>query len=158
MNKTKATASTIGLVLVLMATNVFACGESLFRVGKGVAFREYSAPLPGSVLVVANTPAEMALVERLAAAGHDVHVVSNPSQIGSALENHEIDIVLAYYSQRDEVESQMTPMAPATYIPVAVDGTAEVKEAGEQYQTSLTNEDSVLQYLKKIHVTLKNHG
>ncbi len=158
MRRTKAIASTIGLLLALMTANAFACGESLFRVGKGVGFREYTAPLPGSVLVVANSPAEMAMVERLAAAGHAVHVVKDPSLIRSKLENHEIDIVLAYYSQRDEVESQMTEMAPATYIPVAVDGTAEVSEAGRRYQTSLTNEDSVLQYLKTIHLTLKNQG
>ena len=158
MNKTKATAAIIGLLLGLMTANALACGESLFRVGKGVGFREYTAPLPGSVLVVANTPGEMAMVERLAAAGHDVLVVSDPSEIRNALENHEIDIVLAYYSQRDEVESQMTPAAPATYIPVAVDGTAEVSDAGEQYQTTLTNEDSVLQYLKTIHLTLKKQG
>ena len=158
MNKKKVSAFTIGLLFGLMTANAFACGESLFRVGKGVGFREYTAPLPGSVLVVASTPAEMALVERLAAAGHDVHVVSDPSQIGSKLENYEFDIVLAYYSQRDEVESQMTPTAPATYIPVAVNGTAEVSQAGEQYQNSLTNEDSVLQYLKTIHKTLKTQG
>ena len=158
MERTKAIASIIGLLLALMTANAFACGESLFRVGKGVGFREYTAPLPGSVLVVANSPAEMALVERLAAAGHAVHVVADPSLIRSKLENHEIDIVLAYYSQRDEVESQMTEMAPATYIPVAVDGTAEVSEADRKYQTSLTNEDSVLQYLKTIHLTLKNQG
>lgn len=158
MNKTKAIASTIGLLLGLMTANAFACGESLFRVGKGVGFREYTAPLPGSVLVVANTPAEMAMVERLAAAGHDVHVVSDPSEIGSELENHKIDIVLAYYSQRDVVEAQMSPVAPATYIPVTIDGTAEVPEAAEQYQTSLTNEDSVLQYLKTIHKSLKTQG
>lgn len=158
MSKTKAIASTIGLLLALMTANGFACGESLFRVGKGVGFREYTAPLPGSVLVVANSPAEMAMVERLAAAGHDVHVVSDPSQIRSQLESNQIDIVLAYYSQRDEVESQMIPMSPATYIPVAVGGTAEVSEAGKQYQTTLTNEDSVLQYLKTIHLTLKNQS
>lgn len=158
MNKTKAISCTVGLLLALITANAFACGESLFRVGKGVGFREYTAPLPGSVLVVANTQAEMAMVERLAAAGHDVHVVSDASEIGSELENHHIDVVLAYYSQRDEVESQMTTMAPATYIPVAVDGTAEVSQAGEQYQNSLTNEDSVLQFLKTIHKTLKTQG
>ena len=66
--------------------------------------------------------------------------------------------MLAYYSQRDQVESQMTSTAPATYIPVAVDGTAEVSQASEQYQNSLTNEDSVLKYLKTIHKTLKSQG
>jgi hypothetical protein len=158
MSKTKAIATTAGILLALMTANAFACGESLFRVGKGVGFREYTAPLPGSVLVVANTPAEMAMVERLAAAGHDVHVVSDPSQIGSELENHKIDVVLAYYSQREIVESQMSSGAPAAYIPVTLDGTSEVSEAGTQYQNSLTNEDSVLQYLKTIHKTLKTQG
>ncbi|MDX1556398.1 MAG: hypothetical protein R3212_10260, partial [Xanthomonadales bacterium] len=127
-------------------------------VGKGVGFREYTAPLPGSVLVVAKTPAEMAMVERLAAAGHDVHVVSDPSQIGSELQNHKIDVVLAYYSQRDVVESQMTTTAGPAYIPVTMDGTAEGSEASQQYQSSLSNEDSVLQYLKTIHKTLKSQG
>lgn len=158
MRKTHAIVTTAGLLLALMTTNAFACGESLFRVGKGVGFREYTAPLPGSVLVVANTPAEMAMVERLAAAGHDVHVVSDPSEIGSELQNHKIDIVLAYYSQRDVVESQMTPTAAPAYIPVTMDGTAEGLEAGQQYQNSLSNEDSVLQYLKTIHKTLKSQG
>ena len=158
MNKTTAITSSIGLSLALMTASSFACGESLFRVGKGVGFREYTAPLPGSVLVVASTPAELAMVERLAAAGHDVHVVSDPSEIGSELQNHKIDIVLAYYSQRSEVESQMAQAAPARYIPVTVDGTSEASEAGSQYQTSLTNNDSVLKYLKTIHKSLKDQG
>ena len=137
----------IGVILTLLAGTASACGESLFRVGKGVGFREYTAPLPGSILVVANTEAEMAMVERLAAAGHDIHIVSDPSEIADELENHDIDVVLAYFSQREDVESQMSSMAAATFIPVA--------QADELYQQSLTNEDSVLKFLKTIHKTLK---
>ncbi|MBT8137408.1 MAG: hypothetical protein KJO54_10385 [Gammaproteobacteria bacterium] len=151
----KTTMTLAGCILILLAGNASACGESLFRVGKGVAFREYTAPLPGSVLAVANTEAELALVERLAAAGHEVHVVSDPSEISEELRNHKIDVVLAYYSARDVVEDEMTSVASATYIPVAMDGTVEVTEAGKQYQQSLSNEDSVLKYLKTIHKTLK---
>lgn len=142
-------------ILTLLAGNALACGESLFRVGKGVAFREYTAPLPGNILVVANTEAELALVERLAAAGHDIHVVSDPSEIGAELQNHQIDVVLAYYSERAVVEDEMSSVASVTYIPVAIDGTVEVSEASEQYQQSLSNDDSVLEYLKTIHRTLK---
>ena len=155
MKKTITLATLAGCILTLLAGNSFACGESLFRVGKGVAFREYTAPLPGSILVVANTEAELALVERLAAAGHDIHVVSDPSEIGEELQNHDIDIVLAYYSEREMVEEQMSSMASATYIPVAMDGTVEISEASELYQLSLSNEDSVLKYLKTVHRTLK---
>ena len=158
MKKTLTLATFAGCILTLLAGNAFACGESLFRVGKGVAFREYTAPLPGSILVVANTDAELALVERLAAAGHDIHVVSDPSEIGAELQNHEIDVVLAYYGARDVVESEMSSMASVAYIPVAMDGTQEIAEASERYQRSLSNEDSVLKYLKTIHRTLKTQS
>jgi hypothetical protein len=155
MKKTMTLATFAGCTMALLAGNALACGESLFRVGKGVAFREYTAPLPGSILVVANTEAELALVEQLAAAGHDIHVVSSPSEIGEELQNHEIDVVLAYYSARDEVEDEMSSMAGVSYIPVAMHGTKEISDAGQLYQRSLSSEDSVLKYLKTIHKTLK---
>jgi len=145
-------------VLTILVSNTYACGESLFRVGKGVSYREYSAPLPGSILVVANTEAEMEMVERLAAAGHDVHVVSDPSEIGAELQNHDVDIVLAHYNQRESVEAQMSESVTVTFIPVAQNGTQEVSQADALYQQSLTNEDSVLNYLKTIHKTLKSQS
>jgi hypothetical protein len=151
----KQTITLVTCMLTLLAGNAFACGESLFRVGKGVAFREYTAPLPGSILVVANTEAELALVERLAAAGHDIHVVSDPSEIGEELQNHDIDIVLAYYSAKDVVEDEMSSAASVAFIPVAIDGTLEVDEASGLYPRSLSNDDSILKYLKTIHRTLK---
>ncbi len=155
MKKTMTLTTLAGCILALLAGNAFACGESLFRVGKGVAFREYTAPLPGSILVVANTEAELALVEQLAAAGHDIHVVSDPSEIGEELQNHDIDVVLAYYSAREEVEDEMSSMTSVAYIPVAMHGTEEISDAGQLYQRSLSNEDSILKYLKTIHRTLK---
>lgn len=159
MKKKTMTLTTLAAcILTLLAGNAFACGESLFRVGKGVAFREYTAPLPGSILVVANTEAELALVERLAAAGHDIHVVSDPSEIGEELQNHEIDVVLAYYSEREVVEDEMSSVASAIFIPVAMDGTLEISEASELYQRALSNEDSILKYLKTIHRTLKTNS
>jgi len=158
MKKTTTLTTFAACILTLLAGNAFACGESLFRVGKGVAFREYTAPLPGSILVVANTEAELALVERLAAAGHDIHVVSDPSEIGEELQNHDIDVVLAYYSEREVVEDEMSTVASVTYIPVAMEGTLEISEASEHYQRSLSSEDSVLKYLKTIHRTLKTHS
>jgi len=157
MKKTTILATVAGCTLCVLALEVSACGESLFRVGKGVAFREYSAPLPGSILVVANTEAELAMVDRLAAAGHDIHVVSSPDEIGAELRNHQIDVVLAYFSQRDEVEAQ-TSVASVSYIPVAMDETLEIAQADEMYDFSLSNEDSVKTFLKTIHKTLKSRS
>lgn len=156
MRSKRVLAAYAGCILALSSAGVYACGESLFRVGKGVSFREYTAPLPGAILVVAKTESELALVERLAAAGHAIYVVSDPAEIGDQLRNHDIDIVLAHFHQRDAVEANN--LSAATFIPVAQSGTEEVAKAGELYQRSLTNEDSVLKFLKTIHKTLKAQG
>lgn len=150
-------AFVITCIVPLLAANASACGESLFRVGKGVNFRQYTAPLPGSILVVAATDAELAMVEHLAAAGHDVHVVSGADQIGDELKKHDIDIVLAYFSQRDEVSAQ-TAAASVTYLPVAMEGSGEESEAKRLYEQSLSSDDNLKTFLKTIHRTLKAHS
>lgn len=153
----KVPAILSGVILSLVAGSALACGESLFRVGKGVAFRQYTAPLPGSILAVANTEAELLMIEQLVAAGHDVHVVAEPSQIRDELGEHEFDIVLAYFSQRDAVAAQTTG-SKALYIPVALRDTAEEREADDLYERSLASDDSVKTFLKTIHRALKTRG
>ena len=150
----KAVATLVACATILISGNVFACGESLFRVGKGVNFREYTAPLPGNILVVAKTEAELAMVERLVAAGHDIHVVSDPLQIRDELQEHEFDIVMAHFSQRVAVEEQ-TALSSVTFIPVAMNGTSEEEQARLMFERSLSNDDSVKQFLKTIHRTLR---
>ena len=150
-------AIVVGFSFLMISGTALACGESLFRVGKGVEFREYTAPLPGSILVVARTEAELAMVERLAAAGHDIHIVSDPSQIRGEMASHSFDIVLAYYSQREMVEAQISTSS-VTFIPVAIHGTAEVAEANDSYRRTLQNDDSVLDFLRTIHRTLRDRA
>lgn len=144
----------LGLFL-LVSVDAFACGESLFRVGKGVNYRNYFAPVPGRIIAVASTEGELAMVERLAAAGHDIHVVSNPGEISQTLATeHEFDLVLALYSQRDTVEKELSGFS-ATYLPVARGGSDEVAQARASYAYALETDDSVKQFLKTIHRTLK---
>jgi len=155
--KLKISAILSGAILSLVADSALACGESLFRVGKGVAFRQYTAPLPGSIIAVATTEAELLMIEQLVAAGHDVHVVAEPSQIRDELGEHEFDIVLAYYNQRDAVAAQ-TGESRAVYIPVAMHDTREEREAEDLYERSLASDDSVKTFLKTIHRALKARG
>lgn len=148
-----------GLAVSLIAGNALACGESLFRVGKGVAFRQYTAPLPGTILVVARTEPELQFVEQLRAAGHDVHVVADPSLIGDEIgkQEHEFDIVMAYFAHRAEVSAQ-TASTSVAYLPVAREGTSEEKEAKALYGRSVSSDDNFKTYLKTIHKTLKARG
>jgi hypothetical protein len=151
MFRTRSLKFIIAISLLVPATAVYACGESLFRVGKGVTFREYSAPLPGSILVVANTEGEMAMVERLRAAGHDIHIVRSPSDIGEELQRHEIDVVVAYLSDAPTVQDEMTFEQHATYIPVK---RGKQQMDTDRYDEVLSSDDSVLNFLKAIHRTL----
>ena len=148
----------VSLAMSLVAGQALACGESLYRLGRGVTFREYSAPLPGNLLVVAKTAPERAMAERLAAAGHDVHVVSDPSEIGAALldADHDFEVVLAFYNQRNEVEAQ-TAATAAVFIPVVLDD-AEREGAASRYGRYLLDQDSVKRFLRTIHSVLREHA
>ena len=55
------------LLAGVFSINTFACGDSLYRVGKGVSYRVYTAPLPGSVLVYGQSEGAKVLAEALAA-------------------------------------------------------------------------------------------
>lgn len=153
---TRIIAGLLGSVLAITATSALACGESLFRVGKGVEFRQYTTPLPGNILAVASSEAELLMIERLVAAGHDVHVVAEPSQIRAELAEHDhgFDVVLAYYSQRDNVHEQIAGSG-AAYIPVAMRDSGEEQLARRDYERSLASDDNVKTFLKTIHRTLK---
>jgi hypothetical protein len=62
----------IALVTLFLSLEAFACGDSLYRVGKGVSYRVYTAPLPGSVLVYSQSEGAKQLAEALAQSGHGV--------------------------------------------------------------------------------------
>jgi len=138
-----------------VSVEVLACGESLFRVGKGLTYRDYTAPFPGNILIVANTEGELAMVERLAAAGHHMHVVSEATEIAGQLEDEPFDIVMAYYTQRELVEAQLRDTS-ISYLPVAHADTQEEQLAEAAYSRSLSSDDSVKTFLRTIHRTLKD--
>lgn len=147
-------AASVALIFVMATGQAAACGESLFHVGKGVIVREYTAPLPGKILMVARTEGELMMAERLAAAGHDIHVVADPQQVGNELGTGGFDIVMSLYSQHEVVEPQ-TLASAVSYLPVAQEGTAEVDDARTVTPNALSTDDSVKRFLRAIHRTLK---
>ena len=130
-----------------------ACGESLFRIGRGAAYRAQTAPLPGNVLLVAPSAEAKALADRLMAAGHHVRVVETADLIAAELRNDRYDVVLASYNDRDLVAEQTTG-ATASYIPVATEEGQE-QLAAQSYERHLAATDDFKQFLRVIHRTLK---
>lgn len=155
MTRRTALPSTVLVCALLVSADVIACGESLFRVGRGVPYREYSAPLPGKILVVAVTEGERLMVEHLAAAGHDMHVIADPSEIGAALATESFDIVMTHYAQRDIVAAQ-TAQVDVRYLPVALEHTPEEDQARTLNPYAPSSGDSVKNFLKAIHRTLRD--
>lgn len=132
-----------------------ACGESLFRVGRGVAYRAQTAPLPGNVLVVAPSAESKELAERLSAAGHRVHVVDSPEQVAQEIQSGKYDVVLASFNDRQLIAADIAGVAkPPAYIPVTTEASQKAA-AAEAYPRYLSVDDDFTQYLRVIHRTLK---
>lgn len=132
----------IALAAVLVGTNAMACGESLYRVGKGVSYRAYSAPLPANLLVYANSERAKEIAAELARAGHGVHLVADASELESELRKGGYDVVIAPDSERQTVETLSS--AGSSYLAV-----------GSGDGAGLAPDDNIKQYLKAIHKALK---
>ncbi len=149
----------LAVSLPAISIDAFACGESMFRVGKGVHYRAYSAPIPGSILVYARTDQEQALAAQLKEAGHKVLIVSNDADLAMKMQSQQFDVVVAPYSKRDEVEAQSVEIASRPdWVPVVENGTPEFKIAKSRYAHTVSADDGIRKYLKAIHRSLKVRG
>ncbi|MEO0996676.1 MAG: hypothetical protein AAFX58_04080 [Pseudomonadota bacterium] len=138
-------------VLLLGATiafpvSGFACGESLYRVGKGVAYRGYSAPIPATVIVYHSAETSESLASALAAAGHDVRLVRGEAELAAALRDADIDVVLGPVS----IAAALGDTANHTFLPIVAGGDA----AAARYPRVLRPDDDLKTYLKQIHRSL----
>jgi len=143
----------------MVGGSVYACGDSLYRVGKGVAYRVYTAPLPGSVLVYGDGENAELLAKELARSGHGVRLITNSEELQAEIGSGAYDVVIAAYSDESVVAPDMTSKSGApTFLPVAL--TEEEKEqAGKDYQrVLLAQKAEIKHYLKAIHQTLKHRS
>ena len=155
---TRAAILTV-LAAVLMGGNAYACGDSLYRVGKGVSYRVYTAPLPGSVLVYGDGESAEQLAQELARSGHGVRLVSSDEELKAELGSGAYDVVIAAYSEKSAVAQQTigTDNAP-TFLPVALTKEEEKQAREEHDRVMLAEKDEIKHYLKAIHQTLKQRG
>lgn len=146
------------LIIVAASFNALACGDSLYRVGKGMSYRVYTAPLPGSVLVYGQSEGAKQLAEALAQSGHGVHLVDNELELGIELQKGGYDVVIAPYSEHEIVESSAnnSQSTTATFLPVALSSDEE-EIANQTYsKVMMADKDEIKHYLKAIHKTLKS--
>ena len=159
MRKGMATTALVAsafTALTLVSFEAAACGESLFRIGKGMSYRVPTAPLPGNVIVVTETDAHRRFAERLAEAGHSVRTVGSAAELAAMLTQDEADVVIARFSDRDVVADQFASVdTDAQYLPVTVEKSEETL-AKELYRRPLAESDSFSDFMRAIHRVLKS--
>jgi len=155
MHRSVVLCSVAASALLISAVSS-ACGESLFRLGKGVAYREYTAPLPGKILIVASTPGEIAMVERLSAAGHDVDVVGDPAAVADALTVTRYDVVMSMFANHAVIRGAASDTgADVSYLPVVESGSSSGGVARGLNPHAVSVDDTLKSFLLAIHRTLK---
>ncbi len=157
MRKSIVVAVMAASTLLVVSEYAHACGESMFRVGKGVHYRAFSAPIPGSVLVYARTDSERVVAENLRQAGHQVLVIDNDAELATEMQNQAFDVVVAPYSKREVVEAQSAQIASQPdWLPVVEKGSPDQRLARTDFDRVVTTDDDVRKYLKAIHKSLKD--
>ena len=147
------------LATLLIGGNAYACGDSLYRVGKGVSYRVYTAPLPGNVLVYGEGEGAELLAKELARSGHGVRLVKNDEELQAELGSGAYDVVIAAYADRSSVVPSASAASDApTFLPVAQTEDEEMQARNEHERVMLAEKDEIKHYLKAIHQTLKTGG
>lgn len=143
----------VALVVLLFSMDAIACGDSMYRVGKGVSYRVYTAPLPGSVLVYGQSEGAKQLAEALAQSGHGVRFVESEAELQSELSSGSYDVVIASYDNHDMVEASASGTA---YLPVVANHNEVEAAEGSYSRVMVADRDEIKHYLKAIHKTLKS--
>ncbi len=146
------------LLATVFSSDVMACGESLHRVGKGVAYRVYTAPLPGNVLVYGHAEGTEQLAEALARSGHGVRRVDSETELASELAKGDYDVVIAPFSDHEAIESSTRSVnaTNVTFLPVAMSGEEKVLANRSYDRVMLADKDEVKHFLKAIHKMLRS--
>jgi hypothetical protein len=144
----------IALVTLFLSLEVFACGDSLYRVGKGVSYRVYTAPLPGSVHEYSQSEAAKQLADALPHNGHVVHYEEKHTHYKDEMDNGVYDVVIAAYSDHAVVEANQEDSG-TEFIPVAENKEEENAAKRSYDHVLLADQAEIKHYLKAIHKSLK---
>jgi hypothetical protein len=143
-------ATTAGLVV----SSALACGDSMHRVGKGMSYRTYSAPLPVNLLLLTSNESSRELANQLALSGHGVHQVYSMAELTAALQKGGYDVLIAPFS-----EAAMIELPSSTAFIPTVTSRDEEKQALRSYErVMVSGKHEVKHYLKAIHLAFKNNA
>jgi hypothetical protein len=125
---------------------VFACGDKLVLLGRGIRFQRMLATKhPASILVYLRPESGISAADReyhldslLKLAGHKPRAVTNAAEFTKELGSHSYDLVLADYSDAAALEKEMrASKAKPTLVPVVYNPSATERAAAEKQYSCL---------------------
>src|SRR5713101_3691590 len=101
-------------IVLLAATLVYACGDKLLVLNRGLRFQDLSSSRPASILLYTHTGSRSSdaindghLQSALLKAGHKLQTVRERSQLDDALKTGHYDLVLLDLADAPGVEEQL---------------------------------------------------
>ena len=157
-------AGLLTVAALLSATTVWACGDKLLAIGRGIRFQRISAAHEANILIYSGSSqpgaalANKNLQKSLARIVHRVQVILGGPQLDEALKSGRVDVVLVDFADLGGVARQLqsAPSKPAI-VPILVKPTqAEFAAAQKEYKFALKATADDLEYLVRIDEAMKS--
>jgi ABC-type sugar transport system substrate-binding protein len=141
MRKSSAVLFGVLAGVVLASPSLFACGDKLVLLGRGIRFQRMVATKhPATILVYLNPGAGIAAADKeyqlrslLKFAGHKPHAVTSAAEVRTELGSGKYDVVLADYADAAGLEKEVREAkARPALIPVVYNPTASRRAAAEK--------------------------
>jgi hypothetical protein len=132
--------------ILLAAGSLFACGDKLVLLGRGIRFQRMLATKhPATILVYLNPGSGISAADReyqlrslLKFAGHKPHAVTTAAELTTELGSGKYDVVLADYADAPSLEKEVqAAKAKPALIPVVYNPTANQRAAAEKEYSCL---------------------
>lgn len=149
----------ITAISLLSATQVYACGDKLLVLNRGLRFQDFSSSRPASILLYIHMGSRTSdaindgqLQSALLKAGHKVQTVGERSRLDDALKTGHYDLVLVDLMDAPGVEESLSAApSPPVVVPVVYEGTkAETEAVKKHYRCLLKAPDKSGNYLNAI--------
>ena len=149
----------ITAILLLSATLVYACGDKLLVLNRGLGFQDFVSSRPASILLYTHAGSrafdainDSQLQPALVKAGHKLQTVAERSRLDEALKTGHYDLVLVDLSDAPGVEESLRAApSPPVVVPVVYEGTkAETEAVKKHYRCVLKTPDKSGNYLSAI--------
>jgi hypothetical protein len=132
--------------VLLVSQSLFACGDKLVLLGRGIRFQRMLATKhPATILVYLNPGSGISAADReyqlrslLKFAGHKPRAVTSAAELTTELGSGKYDLVLADYSDAPSLEKEVqAAKARPALIPVVYNPSADQRAAAEKEYSCL---------------------